>query len=344
MPVKAKFKNSIENLKSELKERQERLIKDWETAKRDLKARQKLFTREIKTKQDEFFLEWDDVQERSKEKLDQWLDRFEIDELQTMLDRYKEENEPLETIGDNDVLRQLPSPRKLEMTLQEAFEKRRSSRDFSGEPIAEEMVAALLWAANGINRKNFKRTTPSALNWQDVSVYVVQANGIWKYLPKRHALLFIEGKDQREYFGEIKTWMKLASQHLVFVSDARKTETFTTKLIDKTFKVDFSEGELNERARAINVGVKVQAVYLAAVAMGLGCTCRLLVDDQKARELMKLAPEEKIMAICSVGEHPQKGNRYVILRPHAPVAQLDRVPGYEPGGRGFESYPAHQIS
>ena len=304
MPVKAKFKNSIENLKSELKERQERLIKDWETAKRDLKARQKLFTREIKTKQDEFFLEWDDVQERSKEKLDQWLDRFEIDELQTMLDRYKEENEPLETIGDNDVLRQLPSPRKLEMSLQEALEKRRSSRDFSGEPIAEEMVAALLWAANGINRKNFKRTTPSALNWQDVSVYVVQANGIWKYLPKRHALLFIEGKDQREYFGEIKTWMKLASQHLVFVSDSRKTETFTTKLIDKTFKVDFSEGELNERARAINVGVKVQAVYLAAVAMGLGCTCRLLVDDQKARELMKLAPEEKIMAICSVGEHP----------------------------------------
>lgn len=304
MPVKTKFKNSIENLKSELKERQERLIKDWETAKRDLKARQKLFTREIKTKQDEFFLEWDEVQERSKEKLDQWLDRFEIDELQTMLDRYKEENEPLETIGDNDVLRQLPSPRKLEMSLQEALEKRRSSRDFSGEPIAEEMVAALLWAANGINRKNFKRTTPSALNWQDVSVYVVQANGIWKYLPKRHALLFIEGKDQREYFGEIKTWMKLASQHLVFVSDSRKTETFTTKLIDKTFKVDFSEGELNERARAINVGVKVQAVYLAAVAMGLGCTCRLLVDDQKARELMKLAPDEKIMAICSVGEHP----------------------------------------
>lgn len=304
MPVKAKFKNSIENLKSELKERQERLIKDWESAKRDLKARQKLFTREIKTKQDEFFLEWDDVQERSREKLDQWLDRFEIDELQTMLDRYKEENEPLETIGENDVLRQLPSPRKLEMTLQEALEKRRSSRDFSGEPLAEEMVAALLWAANGINRKNFKRTTPSALNWQDVSVYVVQANGIWKYLPKRHALLFIEGKDQREHFGEIKTWMKLASQHLVFVSDARKTETFTTKLLDKTFKVDFSEGELNERARAINVGVKVQAVYLAAVAMGLGCTCRLLVDDQKARELMKLAPDEKIMAICSVGEHP----------------------------------------
>ena len=27
---------------------------------------------------------------------------------------------------------------------------------------------------------------------------------------------------------------------------------------------------------------------------------------------------------------------------YAPVAQLDRVTGYEPVGRGFESLPAHQ--
>ena len=27
---------------------------------------------------------------------------------------------------------------------------------------------------------------------------------------------------------------------------------------------------------------------------------------------------------------------------HAPVAQLDRVSGYEPEGRGFESLPAYQ--
>ena len=29
--------------------------------------------------------------------------------------------------------------------------------------------------------------------------------------------------------------------------------------------------------------------------------------------------------------------------PHAPVAQLDRVPGYEPGGRTFESCQARQF-
>ena len=29
---------------------------------------------------------------------------------------------------------------------------------------------------------------------------------------------------------------------------------------------------------------------------------------------------------------------------NAPVAQLDRVPGYEPGGRRFESFRARQIA
>jgi hypothetical protein len=29
---------------------------------------------------------------------------------------------------------------------------------------------------------------------------------------------------------------------------------------------------------------------------------------------------------------------------YAPVAQLDRVPGFEPGGRGFESLRAHQCN
>ena len=34
----------------------------------------------------------------------------------------------------------------------------------------------------------------------------------------------------------------------------------------------------------------------------------------------------------------------IILELNAPVAQLDRVTGYEPVGRGFESLPAYQNS
>src|SRR5216683_4200654 len=34
---------------------------------------------------------------------------------------------------------------------------------------------------------------------------------------------------------------------------------------------------------------------------------------------------------------------FAIISLSAPVAQLDRVPGYEPGGRGFKSCRARQI-
>ena len=33
----------------------------------------------------------------------------------------------------------------------------------------------------------------------------------------------------------------------------------------------------------------------------------------------------------------------ILILDGAPVAQLDRVPGYEPGGRGFDSCPARQL-
>lgn len=304
MATKIKIEEKLRELKDQVKKKQAELTAEWQDTKRELKARQRLLKGEFKSKQEEFLLEWDDVEEKTRQAFDSWLEKFDVKELQAMLDRYKEENEPLEPLPPDAVIRKLPTPAPMKMPLDEALMKRRSLRDYSGEPIAEEHLAALLWAADGINRKNLKRTTPSTMNWQEIAIYVVQANGIWKYLPKRHALLFIEGKDQREHFGEIKTWMKLASQHLVFVSDTRKTDTLATKLLHKSFKVDLSEGELAIRSQAIDVGAKVQAVYMAAAALGLGCTCRLIVNEDKPRELMKLAPEEKIMAVCSVGERP----------------------------------------
>ena len=66
MAVKAKLKNSLENLKGELKEKQEKWTKEWEEAKCELKARQKLFSREVKAKQEEFMIECAEVETRSR--------------------------------------------------------------------------------------------------------------------------------------------------------------------------------------------------------------------------------------------------------------------------------------
>src|SRR4051812_38884353 len=45
----------------------------------------------------------------------------------------------------------------------------------------------------------------------------------------------------------------------------------------------------------------------------------------------------------SLWEWPGRGAILLYFDPFAPVAQLDRVPGYEPGGRGFKSCRARQI-
>lgn len=51
-------------------------------------------------------------------------------------------------------MRRLAAPRVMTMPLTEVFEKRRTSRDFSDETVSDEDLAAVLWAADGINRKD----------------------------------------------------------------------------------------------------------------------------------------------------------------------------------------------
>ena len=268
---------------------------------KNLKHRIARLRQRVRETKNELAQDWDAIQVHTRQRFHQLLDDFDFQDLERMIGTFRSEQAKKEPLPSDAIIRELPIRHQLEMSLDEALMNRKSTRDFSGETIPEADLATILWACNGINRKDLKRTTPSALNWQDVSVYVVQANGIWKYLPKRHALLFIEGKDQRKHFGEIKTWMRLAGAHLVFVSDARKMNTVTTKIVNKAFDVDLLQGELAERARALNTGVKLQAAALATAGLGLAGVSRIITKDEKARALLRLNENEKIMAIYSVG-------------------------------------------
>ncbi len=62
-------------------------------------------------------------------------------------------------------------------------------------------------------------------------------------------------------------------------------------------------------------------------------TRKAIVKETFSFSRKRLALSKKEM----YSSHPSLINQ----QESAPVAQLDRVPGYEPGGRGFESYPAH---
>ena len=72
----------------------------------------------------------------------------------------------------------LPPPRKVGgMPLMEALSKRRPDREFARTELPLAMLSSLLWAACGVNGPEGWRTAPSALNAQEVDVYVALPAG-----------------------------------------------------------------------------------------------------------------------------------------------------------------------
>ena len=68
---------------------------------------------------------------------------------------------------------QLPSPQTTGgRPLMEVLKDRKSTREFGSGTLSEQTLSNLLWAAFGINRPDGRRTAPSAMNWQEVSIYV----------------------------------------------------------------------------------------------------------------------------------------------------------------------------
>lgn len=63
-----------------------------------------------------------------------------------------------------------------------AFQNRQSTNEYQSKDLSLQDLSDLLWAANGINRpQNGKKTAPSAMNSQDIDVYVCRADGVYLY-------------------------------------------------------------------------------------------------------------------------------------------------------------------
>ena len=61
--------------------------------------------------------------------------------------------------------------------LEDILQNRRSVRQYSDQQVSDEMLLKILWAANGVNREDGRRTAPSAINAQDIELYVCKGEG-----------------------------------------------------------------------------------------------------------------------------------------------------------------------
>jgi nitroreductase len=83
------------------------------------------------------------------------------------------------------------------LPVMEAFALRASVREWSDKDLSLQDLSDLLWAANGINRPDGKRTAPSAMNAQDIDIYVFTKDGAYLYDAAAHALKPIIAGDHR---------------------------------------------------------------------------------------------------------------------------------------------------
>jgi len=174
--------------------------------------------------------------------------------------------------------------------LMETLNLRSSHREFNSRELTPEHISGLLWAACGINRpETGKRTAPSAMNWQDVRVYVFLKTGIYLYDEAKHKLVMVKEGDHMAAAGS-QDFVATAPLNLVYVCDY--------SLMKKAEEND------KEFYSGINTGFISQNVYPYCASEGLNTVVRAYVDREALHSLMGLKPEQHVVVGQTVGYKP----------------------------------------
>jgi SagB-type dehydrogenase family enzyme len=183
---------------------------------------------------------------------------------------------------------QLPPPQtEIGKPLMQALKLRQSSRSFDSKALPLQEVSNLLWAACGVNRpESGKRTAPSAMNWQEVDVYVALAEGVFLYDAKANNLNPVIAKDLRSATGS-QGFVASAPLNLVYVANLSR--------------VSRASGEDKILYTAADVGFIAENVYLYCASQGLAVVVRGSIDRASLTEAFKLRPEQKVILAQTVG-------------------------------------------
>jgi nitroreductase len=175
--------------------------------------------------------------------------------------------------------------------LMQVLKDRKTARTFSPENLPPQVLSNLLWAAFGMNRPDSgRRTAPSALNWQEIDLYVATSEGLFLYDAKEHLLKTILSKDIRALTGR-QTYVKDSPVSLVYVADFSR--------------MGRESNEEKEFSAAADTGFVAQNVYLFCASEGLATGVRALIDRPALSKEMNLLPDQRITLAQSVG-YPKK--------------------------------------
>lgn len=194
---------------------------------------------------------------------------------------------PKPALGESAPSLGLPPPQKTGGTgLMQLLAERRSGREFSPQPLPLPLLSNLLWAAFGVNRPDGGRTAPSALNAQEVEVFVALPSGAYRYDAAAHVLQLVAGTDVRRVTG-YQDFVDEAPLDLVYVAHHPRMAAVPVA----------------QRAAYANVaaGTIAQNVYLFAAGNGLATVIRAWIDRDAIAQALGLSHDHQVLLAQTVG-------------------------------------------
>lgn len=185
---------------------------------------------------------------------------------------------------------QLPKPSMdNKVTLMQALQNRHSTREYADKQIPDDVLSTVLWAACGINRPGEgKITAPSAINVQDIQVYVVRQDGAYLYQPKSNSLEKVSSKDLRAAVAGRQSFAASAPVSLVLVSNHNKFPQQMPR-------------EAKTRMGVVDAGYISENICLACSALELNTVPRMTMDTEALKKDLGLDDNYDLVLNSQIG-------------------------------------------
>ncbi len=182
------------------------------------------------------------------------------------------------TINAQDINLPAPDLTQQSMPVVEALATRHSVREYSNKELTIQEISNLCWAACGQSRDAEHITAASAMNRQEVRLFVFCKDGVYEYLAHQNLLKHCVDGDHRSIVAGPQESVLTAPVMLVMVIDFDKFGMPRNEHIERMCSVDV--GNVSE-----NVNIYCQSVGLATVPRGT-------MDGNAIKELLGLGDQQ----------------------------------------------------
>jgi ribosomal subunit interface protein len=199
-------------------------------------------------------------------------------------------------VGAEGQLELLPAPNPKTTPLHGVIAVRRSGREFGLSEVTAAERSALLWAGQGVTSAEGARAAPSVGGLYPLTLSLVDAHGVWRYLPAAHALSPMETGDHRAQLAA-------ATHDQAFLAKAPVTIAVTARPTELTARY----GDRAERYCMLEAGHVAENVLLMAAALGLTAVPVADFDDAAVRSTLGLGAGYLPLYLLAVGRPPAGG-------------------------------------